>query len=76
MMKKRKIDYPQYVDIKELIKDTINYLDVNFFEWRNNPILKSSFIKKENSYIWYAHKMYRYGYIELYLKIYKFITKK
>jgi len=63
-------------DMKELIKNTINYLDINFFEWRNNPILKSAFMKKENSYIWYANKMYRYGYIELYLKIYKFINKK
>ena len=56
-------------------KEIINYLDINFFEWRNNPILKSTFMKKENSYIWYAHKMYRYGYIDLYLKLYKFFNK-
>lgn len=64
------------IDSKEVIKEIINYLDINFFEWRNNPILKSTFMKKENSYIWYAHKMYRYGYIELYLKMYKLINKK
>jgi len=63
------------IDIKKLIKEIINYLDVNFFEWRNNEILKSQFMKKENSNIWYAHKMYRYGYIELYLKLYRFLNK-
>lgn len=64
------------VNMKELVKSIINYLDINFFEWRNNPILKSAFMKKENSSIWYAHKMYRYGYIELFLKLDRFINRK
>lgn len=64
------------VDINELIRNVINYLDINFFEWRNNYILKSALTKKEHSEIWYANKMYRYGYMNLYLKLNKFMNKK
>lgn len=63
------------INIQEEIKDIINYLDINFFEWRNNNILKSAFIKKEMPYIWYANKMYKYGYIELYTNFYKFMYR-
>lgn len=64
------------IDIKEQIRSIINYLDINFFEWRNNPILKNSFIKKELPYIWYANKMYRYGYVEFYIRLYELIYNK
>ncbi len=64
------------IDLKEKIRNIINYLDINFFEWRNNPILRSSFIKKEFPYVWYANKMYKYGYIELYLTLYKMLYSK
>ena len=64
------------IDIKEKEREIINFLDINFFEWRNNKILKSSFIKKELPYVWYANKMYRYGYIDLFNKLYKLIYRK
>lgn len=63
------------VDIKELSRDVINFLDVNFFEWRNNSILKSSLVKKECLDIWYAHKFYKCSFVQLYLKLHKFFVK-
>lgn len=64
------------ININEMIRNIINYLDVNFFEWRNNPILRNATTKKEYTYIWYANKMYRYGYMNLYLKLHKFMSKR
>lgn len=34
------IAFDQKNDLKENIRETMNYLDINFFEWRKNPFFK------------------------------------
>ncbi len=55
-------------DLKENIRDTMNYLDVNFFEWRKNPFLKLKNVSIKT--YWVAHTMYKYGFQQMFIKIY------
>lgn len=63
------------IDFKLILKDTINYLDINFFEWRNNKILSSQYMRKQHLNIWIAKKMYKTGFENLYISLYKWIKK-
>ena len=46
----------------------MNYLDVNFFEWRKNPFLKLKNVSIKT--YWVAHTMYKYGFQQMFIKIY------
>lgn len=55
-------------DLKENIRDVMNYLDINFFEWRKNPFLKLKNVPRKK--YWIAYTMYKYGFQQLFIKIY------
>ena len=54
-------------DLKENIRDIMNYLDINFFEWRKNPFLKIKKVPRKK--YWIAYTMYKYGFQQLFIKI-------
>ena len=54
-------------DLKDNIRDIMNYLDVNFFEWRKNPFLKLKNVPKKR--YWIAYTMYKYGFQQMFIKI-------
>ena len=55
-------------DLKDNIRDVMNYLDINFFEWRKNPFLKLKNVPRKK--YWIAYTMYKYGFQQLFIKIY------
>lgn len=54
-------------DLKENIRETMNFLDVNFFEWRKNPFLKLNNAPAKK--YWVAYTMYKYGFQQMFIKI-------
>ena len=56
-------------DLKEIIRETMNYLDINFFEWRKNPFFKMKNVPKK--IYWIAHITYKYGFQQIFIKIYR-----
>ena len=61
-------------DLKSLVRETMNYLDINFFEWRKNPCFK--FKNVPNKSYWVAHIAYKYGFQQIFVKIYKKLIEK
>ena len=61
--------YDKNNNLKEKAKESMNYLDVNFFEWRKNPCFK--FKNVPNKSYWVAHIMYKYGFQTMFAKVYK-----
>ena len=61
-------------DLKENIRDTMNYLDINFFEWRKNPFFKLKNIPRKS--FWVAHTVYKYGFQQIFVKTYKKMIEK
>jgi len=55
-------------DLKDNIRYVMNYLDINFFEWRKNPFLKLKNVPRKK--YWIAYTMYKYGFQQLFIKIY------
>lgn len=68
------LSYDNSEDMKSLIRENTNYLDINFFEWRKNKYL--SFSKAPNKLYWFAHICYKCGFQSLFLKLYKFAIDK
>lgn len=54
-------------DLKDNIRDIMNYLDINFFEWRKNPFLKLKNVPRKK--YWIAYTMYKYGFQQRFIKI-------
>ena len=68
--------YDKSINIKEMLKETIKYLDENFKTWRNSPFLKFSYsIKKGTKHIglWGISKMYKWNIPLVFIKIYRFM---
>ena len=61
-------------DLKSLIRETMNYLDINFFEWRKNPCFKFKNVPSKS--YWIAHITYKYGFQQIFVKIYKKMMEK
>lgn len=61
-------------DLKSLIRETMNYLDINFFEWRKNPCFKFKNVPSKS--YWIAHIAYKYGFQQIFVKIYKKMMEK
>lgn len=74
-----RISYDKSVDIKQMLKETINYLDKNFGSWRKSPFLTFKYsIKKGLRHIglWGIAKMYKNNKQMLFIKIYRFMIDK
>ncbi len=71
--------YNEDINIKEMLKDTINYLDINFFSWRKSPYLKFGYsVKKGIKHIglWGISKLYKWDIPMVYIKAYRFLVDK
>ncbi len=71
--------YDTSIDIKKMIKETINYLDVNFSTWRKNPFLKFSYsIKKGFKHfgLWGISLLYKLNMPMVYIRLYRFAIDK
>lgn len=71
--------YDKTIPIKEMVNQTIQYLDLNFFEWRNNKFLKLGYsLKKGMKHfgLWGIHKFYKFGFPMVFIHIYRFAIDK
>jgi len=69
--------YDKTIDIKELLKETIKYLDDNFSTWRKSPFLKFGYsVKRGVKHIglWGISKMYKMNMYMLFIRIYRFMV--
>lgn len=71
--------YDKTINIKEMLKETINYLDENFGTWRKSPYLKFTYcIKKGFLHIglWGISKLYKFNMPGVYIGVYRFMIDK
>lgn len=71
--------YDKNINIKEMTKQTIKYLDENFTSWRKNPFLKFTYsIKKGFKHIglWGVSLLYKWNMQMVYIHVYRFIVDK
>ena len=52
----------------------MNYLDINFFEWRKNKFLSFSNVPRKA--YWVACLIYKFGFQSPYIKIYRNLLEK
>ena len=68
------ISFDRNVDMKEKIREHMNYLDINFFEWRKNKFLSFSNVPRKA--YWVACLIYKFGFQSLYIKMYRNLLEK
>ena len=71
--------YDKTINMKELLKETIAYLDKNFSTWRKSPFLKVTYcFPKGIKHIglWGISKLYKYNMPMVYIKLYRFMIDK
>ena len=74
-----RVSYDKTVDIKQMLKDTIKYLDDNFGNWRKSPFLKLGHCLKKglkNIALWGVSLLYKLGMPIIYIKVYRFLVDK
>lgn len=71
--------YDKEINIRKMLKETINYLDTNFETWRKNPFLTFSYsIKKGITHVglWGISKLYKWNIPMVYIRLYRFMIDK
>ena len=74
-----RVSYDKTVDMKQMLKCTIKYLDDNFGNWRKSPFLKLGYsLKKGFKHIalWGVSLFYKFGIPMVYIKVYRFLVDK
>lgn len=74
-----RVSYDKSVDMKQMLKETIKYLDDNFSNWRKSPFLTLGYsLKKGFKHIafWGVSLFYKWGIPMVYIKIYRFLVDK
>ena len=74
-----RVSYDKTVNMKEMLKETIKYLDYNFSNWRKSPFLKLGYsLKKGFKHIafWGVSLFYKWGIPMVYIKVYRFLVDK
>lgn len=74
-----RVSYDKTINIKEMMKDTIQYLDENFNNWRRSPYLKFTYsITKGIKHIglWGISLLYKLKLEMLFIKLYRFTIDK
>ncbi len=74
-----RVSYDNTVDMKQMLKDTIKYLDDNFSSWRKSPFLKLGYSLKrgfKHFALWGVSLFYKLGIPMVYIKIYRFLVDK
>ncbi len=71
--------YDPKINIKEMTKETIKYLNENFSTWRKNPFLTFRYsIKKGFKHIglWGVSLLYKWNMTMVYIRVYRFLVDK
>lgn len=71
--------YDQEIKMKEMMKQTIQYLDENFSTWRKNPFLSFHHSRKKgvkSLAFWAVSKMYQMKMAMLFIGVYRFLIDK
>jgi len=71
--------YDKSINIKQMLKQTIKYLDDNFSTWRKSPYLKFIYsFKRGFTHIglWGISKLYKLNMPMVYIKLYRFMIDK
>lgn len=71
--------YDKQIEMKKMMKQTIQYLDENFSTWRNNPFLTFCYSRKKgikHIAFWGISKMYKMKMAMLFIHLYRFIIDK
>ena len=74
-----RVSYDKTVDMKEMLKETIKYLDDNFTNWRKSPFLKLGYsLKKGFKHIalWGVSLFYKWNMPMVYIRVYRFLVDK
>ena len=74
-----RVSYDTTVDMKKMLKETIQYLDEHFSNWRKSPFLTLRYsIKKGFKHIafWGVSLFYKWGIPMVYIKVYRFLVDK
>ena len=74
-----RVSYDKTVDIKQMLKETIKYLDENFENWRKSPFLKLGYSLKhgfKHIALWGVSLLYKLGIPNVYIKVYRFLVDK
>lgn len=74
-----RVSYDKTVNMKEMLKETIKYLDENFTNWRKSPFLKLGYsLKKGFKHIafWGVSLFYKWGIPMVYINVYRFLVDK
>lgn len=71
--------YDKTIDIKKMLKETINYLDENFGTWRKSPYLKLGYSLKRgftHTGLWGIAKLYKWNMPMVYIRMYRFMIDR
>ena len=71
--------YDKSINIKQMMKETINYLDENFSTWKKSPYLKLGYsLKKGFTHVglWGISKLYKWHMPMVYINVYRFMIDK
>ena len=71
--------YDKNINIKEMLKKTISYLDRNFSTWRKSPYLKLGYSTKrgiKHIGLWGISKLYKWNMPMIYIRLYRFMVDK
>lgn len=71
--------YDKQINMKEMMKQTIEYLDTNFPTWRKNPFLTFGYSRKKgikHIAFWGVSKMYQLKMPMVFIHIYRFVVDK
>ena len=74
-----RVSYDKTVNMKDMLKETISYLDTNFENWRKSPFLKFGYsIKKGFKHIalWGVALLYKMKLPMIYINTYRFLVDK
>lgn len=74
-----RISYDKTVNMNQMLKETIKYLDENFENWRKSPFLQFSYAFKRgfrHFAFWGVSLFYKWGFPMVYIKIYRFLIDK
>lgn len=71
--------YDKTINIKQMLKETIKYLDDNFSTWRKSPYLKFGYCFKngiKHIGLWGISKLYKWNMPMVYIRVYRFTIDK
>ena len=74
-----RVSYDKSVNMNEMLKETIKYLDNNFENWRKSPFLKLGYSCKKgfkHIALWGVALFYKLGIPGIYIKVYRFLVDK